>query len=249
MERSSKDLAAAIIFFIVLGLLIASAAIAYKHFKTTPPYVDPDKYPVKGIDISRHNGDIDFKKVAEAGMSFVFIKASEGTDHKDPKFQENFFGARQAGLKTGAYHFFRFDKDGVEQAVNFLSAVGPRHTDLGLVIDVEKAGNDNSVPVETIQKNLWAMVDYMNLLGHRVMIYTNHEGYYDYIAEILPGTPLWICRFKENPINTEWTFWQFDHHGKVDGVKGDVDLDVFCGNREEWQRFLKGDIWPYSGQD
>ena len=246
IDKPAKDVAAGFIFLIVIAVLIIASALAYRHFKETPPYVDEDKYPVKGIDISRHNGDIDFRKVADSGIDFVFIKASEGSDHRDPKFLENYDQSRQAGLKAGAYHFFRFDKDGIEQAVNFLGAVGPRKTDLGLVIDVEKAGNPENVDISVIQKNLASMVDYMNLLGHRVMIYTNHDGYYDYIADILPGYPLWICRFQENPINTEWTFWQYDHHGKVDGISGEVDLNVFCGNKKEWQRFLKGDVWPYS---
>ena len=121
------------------------------------------------------------------------------------------------------------------------------HPDLGLVIDVESAGNPEGVDPDVIKKRLTNMVEYMNLLGHRVMIYTNLDGYYDYIADTLPGFPLWICRFKENPINAEWTFWQFDHHGKIDGVEGDVDLNAFCGSREEWERFLQGDVWPYTG--
>ena len=84
------------------------------------------------------------------------------------------------------------------------------------------------------------MVDYLNLLGHRVMFYTNREGYYEYLADTFPGAPLWICGFSENPINAEWTFWQFNHRGRVDGITGDVDLNAFCGSREEWQSFLEG---------
>lgn len=246
INRPARDVLAAICFMVVVCILVLSAIWAYRQFITTPPYIDPEKYPVRGIDISRHNGDIDFRKVARDGIEFVFIKATEGETYGDSLFVRNLDKAREAGLKVGAYHFFRFDKDGVNQAVNFLSKVGSRHTDLGLVIDVEKAGNPSGIPPEEVQKKLISMVDYMNLLGHRVMIYTNHEGYYDYIAEILPGYPLWICRFRENPINAEWTFWQYDHHGKVNGIKGDVDLNVFCGNREEWHRFLEGGIWPYT---
>ena len=244
-SRPIHDVLSAMGFLVVICLLVFSSIWAYRQFISTPPYVDPEKYPVRGIDISRHNGDIDFKKVADSGIEFVFIKASEGTDHSDAKFEENFDKAREAGLKTGAYHFFRFDSDGVDQAINFLNIVGDRQPELGLVIDVEKTGNPGNISPDDIKKNLASMVDYMNLLGHRIMIYTNHEGYYDYISEILPGYPLWICRFMENPINAEWTFWQHNHHGKVPGIKGDTDLDAFCGNRDQWQRFLDGGIWPY----
>lgn len=244
-RRPLKDIAAAIGFVAVAALLVASSVWAYRQFRYSPPYVDPDKYPVRGIDISRHNGDVEFDRVAKDGIEFVFVKASEGTTHRDTLFRKNFDRAKAAGLKTGAYHFFRFDKEGVEQAVNFLGAVGSRKPDMGLVIDIEKTGNPDSIATENVKQRLADMIDYMNLAGHRVMIYTNLEGYYDYVEEVAPGYPLWICRFQEYPINAEWTFWQFNHHGKVDGISGEVDLNAFCGTREEWEVFLEGGVWPY----
>ena len=246
--RPVKDIAVAVVFLGVLLLLVFSAVWAYREYLTTPPYVDEMKYPVRGIDISRHNGDIDFAKVADSGIEFVFIKASEGVNHRDSLFSRNLERAKRAGLKTGAYHFFRFDREGVDQALNFLEVVGSQPTDLGLVIDVENTGNPEGFPEEEVKKRLTSMVEYMNLLGYRVMIYTNIDGYYDYIVDTLPGYPLWICRFQENPINAEWTFWQYDHHGKVNGIKGDVDLNAFCGTREDWERFLQGEIWPYTAK-
>ncbi len=246
LNRPVKDLMVAGGFLLVCILLVFAAIWAYRQFITTPPYVDPERYPVRGIDVSAHNGNIDFDKVADAGMEFVFIKATEGGDFKDKSFRQNYDNAKRAGLKTGIYHFFRFDRDGVEQAINFLKVVGKRQPELGLVIDIEKTGNPDTIPNETIVRRLSEMVDYLNLLGHRVMFYTNRDGYYDYIAETYPGHPLWICGFTETPINAEWSFWQFNHRGEVDGITGDVDLNTFCGNRAEWQRFLQGDIWPYS---
>lgn len=246
-NRPAKDLLAAGGFAIVCLLLIFASVWAYRQFISTPPYVDPVKYPVRGIDISSHNGIIDFNKVAASGIEFAFIKATEGGDFKDKNFRTNFNRAKSAGLKTGVYHFFRFDRDGVEQAINLLRTVGSRKPELGIVIDVEKNGNPDSIPHDAINRRLTAMVDYLNLLGHRVMFYTNLDGYYEYLVDSFPGYPLWICRFQENPINAEWTFWQFSHKGAVEGIKGEVDLNVFCGNREEWQSFLNGALWPYSG--
>lgn len=246
-NRPAKDLLAAGGFVLVCLLLIFASVWAYRQFISTPPYVDPEKYPVRGIDISSHNGNIDFNKVAASGIEFAFIKATEGGDFKDKNFRANFNRAKSAGLKTGVYHFFRFDRDGVEQAINLLKTVGSRKPELGIVIDVEKNGNPDSIPADVVNRRLSAMVDYLNLLGHRVMFYTNLDGYYDYLVDTFPGYPLWICRFQENPINAEWTFWQFSHKGAVEGIKGEVDLNVFCGNREEWQSFLNGSLWPYSG--
>ncbi len=236
----------AAVFLSVCALLVFAAIWAYNTFITTPPYVDPERFPVRGIDVSAHNGNVDMEKVAKAGFEFVFIKATEGVDFKDKNFRTNFENARKAGLKIGVYHFFRFDRDGVEQAINLLKSVGRRKPELGIVIDVEKAGNPDTVPPETINSRLTHMVDYLNLLGHRVMFYSNKDGYYEYLADTFPGAPLWICGFSETPINAEWTFWQFNHRGKVEGITGDVDLNTFCGSREEWQSFLNGSLWPYS---
>lgn len=247
-KRPPKDIAAGVIFLSVVCLLTGSAYWAYRENMVATPYVDSEKYPVRGIDVSRHNGMIDFSEVAASGMDFVFIKASEGRAHQDSLYVRNSREARKAGLKTGAYHFFRFDKDGVEQAINFLDATRGIPHELGLAIDVEKAGNPADIDPEEVRKRLTSMIDYMNLLGHRVMIYTNLEGYEEYIADDFPGYPLWICRFRENPIITEWTFWQYSHRGKVAGVKGEVDMNAFCGSREDWERFLDGALWPYTGE-
>lgn len=245
-DRPWKDLVAAAAFLSVCFLLVFAAVWAYHTFISTPPYVDPERYPIRGIDVSAHNGTINMERVKETGMDFVFIKASEGKDFKDKRFRENYDKAKKAGLKVGIYHFFRFDRDGVEQALNLLKAVGARKPDLGIVIDVEKTGNPDSIPIDSVNMRLSQMVDYLNLLGHRVMFYTNRDGYYEYIAETFPGSPLWICGFSENPINAEWTFWQFNHRGKVDGIEGDVDMNAFCGSHDEWETFLDGGIWPYS---
>lgn len=248
LNRPMKDLIVAGIFLLVCLLLAFAAIWAFTSFRSTPPYVDPERYPVRGIDVSAHNGEIDMRKVKDSGMDFVFIKATEGGDFKDAFFTRNYRNAAEAGLKKGIYHFFRFDRDGVEQANNLLRALAGRRPELGLVIDVEKTGNPDSIPPEIVIHRLTEMVDYLNLLGHRVMFYTNRDGYYDYLAETFPGHPLWICSFSENPINAEWTFWQHNHRGEVDGVKGDVDMNAFCGSREEWESFLKGSLWPYKGE-
>lgn len=240
-----RDIGTALIFFGVLCLLVVSSVWAVRTYFKSPPYVDPDRYPVRGIDISRHNGEVNFEKVKNSGIDFVFIKASEGVTYQDSLFHRNILGAQRWGLKTGAYHFFRFDSEGVDQAVNFLNVLGKNELDLGLVIDVEKAGNPD-VPLEDIKRRLGSMVEYLNLLGHRVMIYTNIDGYYDYIQETLPGCPLWICGFQQNPINAEWLFWQYDHHGKVSGVDGDVDMNTFFGSRDEWDKYLASEVGVFS---
>src|SRR5690349_2704594 len=73
-------------------------------------FYEPDRtlYPVRGIDVSHHQNEIDWRKVAHDDVSFAFIKATEGGDHRDTRFATNWKEAQAAGLKVGAYHFFTF---------------------------------------------------------------------------------------------------------------------------------------------
>lgn len=233
------DLRVAIDFIAVAFLVVFAGVWAWNQFITSPPYIDPERFPVRGIDVSVHNGLIDYSKVAESGVEFVFIKASEGAEMKDRNYRINYDGARKAGLKVGAYHFFRFDKDGVTQAVNLLDALGSRVPELGIAVDVEEAGNAHNVPLSLIRERLRDMADFLNLKGHRVMFYSNKDGYYEFLIRDFPGYPLWICSFSSTPINTDWTFWQYNHHGNVNGIKGDVDCNVFNGSREDWKEFVE----------
>lgn len=234
--RPKKDIIVAGWFLLVTLLLAAAAWWAWHHYMSSPPYVDPERFPVRGFDISAHNGYSNLNAAAAAGYDFVFIKASEGTDFRDENFVLNYQKARHAGLKTGAYHFFRFDRDGIEQAKNLLRVIGPRPLDLGLAIDVEDQGNATGVPADSIKARLQLMIEYLNLRGHRVTLYSNRAGYEKYLLPDFEGSPLWICQFTDNSANTDWTYWQFDHHGRIPGIRGDVDLNVFSGSRDDWER-------------
>lgn len=237
--NTRKSDIATFLCFLVAGALLAWAAhAAWIHFRTTPPYVDRDRYPVSGIDISAHNGNVNFLRAADDGVEFVWIKASEGANFKDKNFAINHSKAGLAGLKRGAYHFFRFDKDGVEQAINLLDAVGDRSLEMGVAIDVETSGNPEGFDDEEVNEKIAAMVDYLNLRGIAPTLYCNKTDYYRYLADSFPGHSLWICSFSSIPISTDWSFWQFNHRGSVKGIKGNVDLNVFGGSREDWSEFI-----------
>lgn len=203
--------------------------------------IDRSKYPIVGIDISSHNGDIDFYKVKNDDFSFVIIKASEGEDVLDSLFTTNYNRAKANGLKVGAYHYFRKNTDGINQAKNFVEAVGWRKLDLPLVIDVEDEINDN-VSDDITLKNLNFMIDNLQSRGFKVMIYTNGNGYKKYVKDrqLINVNNLWLCSFKKpNDIaHIPHQLQQFSHHGRVNGVDGDVDLDVFNGNEKQWELWL-----------
>lgn len=238
LKNRKKDIPAALFFVGVCVLLVFAAVWAYKKYISSPPYVSSERYPVRGIDVSRHNGMMNLDAVAEDGIDFIFIKASEGSSHTDENFRINHSKAGHAGLKRGAYHFFRFDVDGFEQAKNFLKVVKDSKLELGLAIDIEQSGNPGDIPPDTVARRIADMMDYLILKGYRPMIYTNRDGYEKYLMEEYPGNPLWICHFSNTPFDADWTFWQYDHHGHVKGISGEVDLNVYVGSREDWQNYL-----------
>lgn len=203
--------------------------------------VDRYRYPIAGIDVSTHNGNIDFGKVRDDDYQFVFIKASEGKTHKDDAFDRNYLAAKEAGLKVGAYHFFRKNRTGREQADNFLGAINGKHMDLPLVIDLEDDwGNGATVSRKTAVDRVMELINILTAKGYRVMIYTNFDGYEKYYKDMLGDHDLWLCSFTSPDLlpNLPHVIQQFSHEGEVMGVKGNVDLNVFRGSKKEWARYL-----------
>ncbi|RUY87640.1 GH25 family lysozyme, partial [Mesorhizobium sp. M7A.F.Ca.CA.003.01.2.1] len=122
-----------------LVLVCFVAAGGYIYFKAFSP--DRDKYPLRGIDVSHHQGRIDWPRVAADDVAFAVIKATEGGDHVDDAFAKNLEEARAAGLAVGAYHFFTFCRPGADQAKNFISVVPHDQPLLPPVVDIEFGGN------------------------------------------------------------------------------------------------------------
>lgn len=205
--------------------------------------VDEDMFPVRGFDLSSHNGDIDFERIAGDSIDFVMLKATEGTSFKDPRFHSNYLKARKAGIKAvGAYHFFRFDTDGEMQAINFLNSLRGKTLDLPAVIDLEEWSNPAGIPTDDIVKRLRAMIGCLERNGHNVMFYTNKDGYERFLKERFEEFPLWICSFTDPPLddgNTRWSLWQYSHQGWTEACSSEVDLNTFNGSHEEWQNWLK----------
>lgn len=218
---------------IIMGSIAVTAVgilHVYRNFRASVPEIEPDAavYPIRGIDVSAHNGEIDFERVRADGYSFVMIKATEGTDFKDRNFVDNIRSARSAGLKVGAYHFFRFDTDGNLQALNFLHSLRNRSLDFPAVIDVEEWGNPDGTATSQIVSRLRQMIERMEYHGVDVVLYTNKDAYDRFIRDNFANYPLWICSFTELAPNLEWRIWQYTHRGSVDGISGNVDLNVLA---------------------
>ncbi len=223
---------------------VIAACLLFVNTRHTVRSVDVDEkmFPVRGMDLSSHNGDIDFDRIARDSIDFIMLKATEGTSFKDPRFHTNYRKARNAGIKAvGAYHFFRFDTDGEMQAINFLNSLSGKTLDLPAVIDLEEWSNPENIATDDIVKRLRAMIECLQRNGHNVMFYTNKDGYERFLKERFDEFPLWICSFTDPPLddNTRWSLWQYSHLGWTEACDSEVDLNTFNGSHEEWHNWLK----------
>lgn len=215
-------------FRICLFGIALSLTAFYLLFREPVSKVSPDfsEYPVRGIDISAHNRVTDWNLVADS-VDFVIIKATEGGNWNDREFQNNYRQARNAGLKVGAYHFFRFDREALPQSINFYNALWNKHLDFPAVIDVEEDGNPDGIDYRTIVARLSSMVSFLESRGVEVMFYANKKSYAKYVRPNFPEHPVWLCSLSAEPEEgLGWTIWQFSHSGEIPGIEGKVDLNV-----------------------
>lgn len=226
---------------LLVALLAAGLWRVSRHIIPPKVSVTREEYPIQGIDVSNHNGPIDFARVAAGGVTFVYVKASEGSSYRDPRFTANVDAAHRAGLTVGAYHFFRKDKPGHEQARNFIEVTRHVQLEMPLVIDVEDWGNSHFSRHREVIRNLTDMINALQSLDYRLMIYTNKSGYNKYLLRHFPNMPLWLCAFA-HPSQVAKSYrciiHQYSHWGSVDGIEGEVDLNVFCGDSTAWHRWL-----------
>ena len=230
MQRIVKWLS--ILVFVGIACFIFFLVVTGRG-ETTPPAA-VGGYEVRGADISSHNGEVDFAALARDSIEFVFIKATEGADFKDPRFHSNYRKARTNGIKTGAYHFFRFETPGYLQALNVMNTLRGKPVDLPVVIDVEQWTNPNDRHVSETVGRIREMADTLLAHGYEVMLYTNKDGYNRYIRGQLEEYPLWLCSFSNLEEAPHASFWQYSHRGIIRGVDRLVDMNVFCGTRAMW---------------
>lgn len=195
------------------------------------------RHPVWGVDVSHHQGDIDWTRVRAAGAAFAYVKVSEGRDHVDTRFRANLEQARAAGLKIGAYHYFTLCAPGREQAEHFVRTLSGLAPDLPPVADLEYAGNCARRPGrEELAREIDDFIAVVEQrLGRRPMLYSTKSFAADHHLWDRPDLHQWIRAIHTRPgfLGTrDWTFWQY-RVGRVDGVAGPVDLNVFRGTAAE----------------
>ena len=211
-------------------LIVTVALVAAGAWFVWLPSYRPGLQPGEryGVDVSAYQGRIDWPVVARDDIGFVYIKATEGADFVDPEFAANWAGAGEAGLAHGAYHFFSLCSSGVAQAHNFLQVVPNNKAALAPAVDLELAGNCRLRPRSgAVDAQLTAFLHLVQArTGHTVVIYLGDDWAHRYPLPAVLDNPLWQLRVLRPPSGSRWVIWQVDGHAHVDGIKGNVDLDV-----------------------
>lgn len=202
-----------------------------------------DDQTVDGIDVSYYQGNIDWQAVKDSGVEFAFIRVSDGLSFIDPKFEQNWIGAKEAGIIRGVYQFFRPARDPIAQAELLLEKMGELEAgDLPPVIDVEAV--DGQTP-EQISNGVRLWIETIEAAtGRKPIIYSGKYFWNDNVKTTeFSDYPFWIAQYgptcPDLPIAwNEWLFFQTSSDGIIPGIVGDVDTNLFNGSLEELLQFV-----------
>ncbi|MBB6609532.1 lysozyme [Pontibacter sp. Tf4] len=191
---------------------------------------------LKGIDVSRWQKEVDWMQVKDAGVSFAFVKATQGDFRLDPFFARNWEETRRHGIKRGAYHFFKPEAPVEDQIKLFTSTVTLATGDLPPVLDVEVTtpGMSGEELRANIKTWLEAVTKYY---GVRPIIYTSQNYYRRWLKGHFSDYHFWIARY--SPVKPEvhhtdsWMFWQYTDSGSVAGINSAVDINFFAGDLDQ----------------
>lgn len=187
---------------------------------------------IYGIDVSEWQGEIDYTVVREAGIEFVYIKATEGQRFIDSYFEENYINAKSNGMKIGVYHYLiaRTEEEARLEARHFVKTIAGKEIDCKLAMDFENFGELSIKEINNIAKIFLEEVE--ELSGKEVIIYSDAYNARNIFSYELTIYPLWIAEYEvEEPSNNEkwrnWEGWQYTDIGRINGIDGYVDRDYF----------------------
>ena len=204
----------------------------------------PEGYEIHGIDISHYQGKIDWEQLKNAMIKgcpvrFVIIKSTEGSSQLDENFRENFNQVRDFGF---IYHFWSNKSTAREQAYYFLDQVHLTDGDLPPVLDIEHKPADKSV--EDFQRDVLTWLHIVEDKYHaKPIIYTYYKFKEQYLsAPVFDDYPYWIAHYYVDKVQYKgkWKFWQHTDVGKLPGIKGYVDFNIYNGSYYELKQLCIG---------
>ena len=208
----------------------------------------PWAYPVHGTDVSKYQREVDWPTVKAAGISFAFIKATEGGDRLDDMFAQHWRGAKAAGIPRAAYHFYYFCRPASEQAEWFIRNVPREAGMLPPVLDMEWNPLSPTCrlrpPAATVHAEMRVFLDIVGRhYGRKPIIYTSVDFYEDNRLQEFHGYDLWLRSVAAHPHERyggrRFLFWQYTGTGEIPGIKGDADINVFNGSVAQWREWLR----------
>jgi lysozyme len=217
--------------FIFLTVLLVLILIGFHFADLNPTITSTSSFEIKGIDISHHNhhnSNINWNSVSNQ-VGFCIIKATQGSNFKDPMFNSNWKSTKKNNLVRGAYHYFSPGVSGKKQFDNFKNTVKLGSGDLPPILDVELKECD----INEVKIFLELAEKYYGVIP---IIFTEHLFFKVYLDGVIDTKyPLWIdidasYFLKPSFNNYNCVLWQYSHIGNISGIKGDVDLDCFMGD-------------------
>lgn len=191
-----------------------------------------------GIDVSKHNGNIDWNAVKNSGVSYAIIRcgyrgSSTGALIEDPMFRSNIQGASRAGLKVGVYFFTQAvnEVEAVEEASMVLSLIKGYNISYPVFLDVESSngGRGDSINSSARTAVCKAFCQTIQNSGYKAGIYANKEWLNKFIdAPGLSGYKIWLAQYAAAPTysRTKYDMWQYSSKGSVAGISGNVDMNI-----------------------
>ncbi len=210
----------------------------------------PEGYEIHGIDISHHQGDINWSELREKGLinetpiRFIMIKATEGSTRVDENFKENFYQSREYGFTRGAYHFYSVHSPAKSQAEFFIKNVKLENGDLPPVLDVEhkpKNQTDDAFKASILE---WLDIVEQHY-GVKPIIYTYYKFKMQYLSDpVFDQYPYWIAHYYVDEVEYQgpWKFWQHTDVGRLPGIDGNVDFNIYNGSFYELRKLTIGGV-------
>ncbi len=190
---------------------------------------------LNGIDVSRYQGEIDFKKVKQSGIDIVYIRSSLGSSYVDPYLNQNYANAKSAGLKVGFYHFVTAENvlQAQNQAQFFVSTIAGKEPDCKLAVDFEEFKSLTKSQINEITLAFAQKVE--ELSKKEVVIYANAYTASSILQKELTKYPLWVAHWdvakpSDSVLWSEWVGWQYTSKGTVNGINTLVDKDYFTSD-------------------